>query len=147
MRLDAPRTLALLLVLASATSVGLAVSGPASAATPPVGLGTAGAYAVLAGSTVTNTGPSTLVGDLGVSPGSAATGFPPGLVTGTTHLADAVAGQAQLDLTAAYLDASARTPFVAVATELGGRTLVPGVYRGGPLELTGTMVLRGRHQA
>ena len=67
------------------------------------GLGTAESFAVLAGSTVTNTGPSVVHGDLGVSPGAAVTGFPPGLVTGgTVETATAVALQAQSDATTAY---------------------------------------------
>src|ERR1700720_4539693 len=67
-------------------------SQPALAETAPVGLGTAGSFAVLAGTTVTNTGPSTISGDLGVSPGTAVTGFPPGTVTGgAIHAGDAVA--------------------------------------------------------
>ena len=69
-------------------------------------LGTAGSYAVLAGSTVTNTGPSVLNGNLGVSPGSAVTGFPPGMVNGTINKANGPAAQAQSDLTAAYIKAA-----------------------------------------
>ena len=67
-------------------------------------LGTAGSFAVLAGSTVTNTGPSVVNGNLGVSPGLAVTGFPPGIVNppGIIHAGDAVAMQAQNDLVTAY---------------------------------------------
>ena len=104
------------------------VSG-AFAAQSPVGLGTADSFAVLAGSTVTNTGPSTINGNLGVSPGTAVTGFPPGTVNGTIHAADAVAGQAQTDLTTAYNDAAARTPAATVSGDLGGQTLTAGVYK------------------
>ena len=82
-----------------------------------VGLGTADSFSVLAGSTVTNTGPTVISadtgvgGNLGVSPGSAVTGFPPGDVTppGTIHVTDGVAGQAQSDLTTAYNDAAGVT--------------------------------------
>jgi Ice-binding-like len=120
-----------------------------AAATPgPVDLGTAGTFAVLAGTTVTNTGPSTISGDLGVSPGTAITGFPPGTVTGTAHSADAVAAQAQSDLTAAFNDAAGRTPTDATAfTELGGMTLTPGVYGGGALSITGTLTLNAQGDA
>lgn len=93
-------------------------------------LGTAGEFAVLAGSTVTNTGATVVSGELGVSPGTAVTGFPPGsVVLGTIHLNDAVAAQAQSDLTTAY-DAIAGTPCTVDLTgqDLGGLTLIPGVY-------------------
>ncbi len=113
----------------------------ASAATPPIGLGTASSYAVLAGSTITNTGPSVLNGDLGLSPGSAVTGFPPGLVNGASHTADGAAIQAQSDLTVAFVDAAGRTPETVVATELGGNTFLPGIYVGATLGLTGSMTL------
>ena len=116
---------------------------PAWAAQPPVGLGTATPFAVLASSTVTNTGPSVISGDLGLSPGSAVTGFPPGVViNGTEHVADAVALQAQTDLTTAYNDAAGRTPFTVVSTDLGGQTLDPGVYHAASsMGLTGTVTL------
>ena len=101
------RTLGLAAV---ASLLGLALlASTALAAQPPVGLGTADSYAVLAGQTVTNTGPSTVNGDLGVTPGAAITGFPPGTVNGTVHAADAVALQAQSDLTTASNDAAGRT--------------------------------------
>ncbi|WP_432430564.1 ice-binding family protein [Salinilacustrithrix flava] len=113
---------------------------PAGAATA-VGLGTANEFSVLAGSTVTNTGPTTVTGSLGVSPGTAITGFPPGIVGGTIHSADATAAQAQTDTTTAYNTAASQTPATAVAVELGGRTLEPGVYRNGTLGITGTLTL------
>src|SRR5256885_1737681 len=95
----------------------------------PVALGAAGTFAVLAGSTVTSTGATTVNGDLGLSPGTAVTGFPPGTVNGTMHLADPAAGQAQLDLTTAYNDAAGRTNgAITVAGNLGGQTLTPGLY-------------------
>jgi len=95
-----------------------------------VALGGAGAFAVLAGSTVTNTGPTALTGDLGVSPGTAVTGFPPGTLTGTMHQGNPTSAQAQADLTTAYNDAAGRTQSpVAVAGNLGGMTLPPGLYK------------------
>ena len=93
-------------------------------------LGTVGSFAVLGGSTVTNTGATTIVGDLGVSPGLAITGFPPGLVVGgATHAGGAVALQAQIDTTTPYdaLAAQACTADLS-GKDLGGLTLVPGVY-------------------
>src|ERR1700728_1042490 len=94
------------------------VVGVARAAQPQVGCGTDGAFAVLAGQAVTNTGPSTINGDLGVSPGAAVTGFSsPATINGTTHAGDAVAAQAQLDLTTAYNDAAGRMPAVSVPAD------------------------------
>jgi hypothetical protein len=95
-----------------------------------VALRGAGAFVVLAGSTVTNTGATALTGDLGVSPGTAVTGFPPGTVTGAIHAGDATAAGAMADLTTAYNDAAGRTQSpVAVEGNLGGRTLSPGLYK------------------
>jgi hypothetical protein len=94
-------------------------------------LGTAQNFAVLGSTTVTNTGPSVITGDLGVSPGTAVTGFPPGIVDGgTTYKADAIAGQARADATTAYLDLAGQNcnTTYRVPTELGGKTFVPGVY-------------------
>ncbi len=122
----------------------LTLSAPtrtAGAATPPVGLGTAASYAVLAGSTIANTGASVLNGDRGLSPGTAVTGFPPGLLNGAAHTSDAEALQAQNDLTVAYTDAAGRTPATSVPAELGGSTFNPGVYVGATLQLTGTMTI------
>lgn len=96
-----------------------------------VSLGAASTFAVLAGSTVTNTGPTNITGDLGVSAGTAVTGFAPGTVTsGSIHSADTLAGQAQASLTVAYNDLAGRsTAPVSIAGNLGGMTLAPGLYK------------------
>jgi hypothetical protein len=94
-----------LLVLALLAALALASSARAQA---PVFLGAADDFGVLGASTVTNTGLTEVTGDVGVSPGTAVTGFPPGIVNGTIHSAGAVAAQAQSDLTAAYNDAESR---------------------------------------
>src|SRR3954465_12172945 len=112
-------------------------------------LGTAQSFAVLAGSTVTNTGPSLLAGDLGVSPGAAITGFPPGTATGTTHAADAAALQAQNDVTTQYnaLAAAACTNNL-TGVDLGGLTLTPGVICfASSAQLTGTLTLNAQGNA
>ncbi|MEV1159888.1 ice-binding family protein [Micromonospora chokoriensis] len=133
-------------IAASSTAAAVLIfSGTgASAAEAPVGLGTAANFSVLAGTTVTNTGPSFLAQSLGVSPGNTAPGFPPGVVAGEIHLADAVALQAKNDLTTAYNDAAGRTPFTNLPAELGGSTLIPGVYRLGAAQLTGALTLNSQ---
>jgi len=139
------------MAVAAALALGMLAVGPtAFAAGPPaVGLGTAAAFAVLAGTpAITNTGPTTITGDVGIHPAVAVTGFPPGVVTGTIHAADAVALQAKSDLVVAYDDAAGRTPATAVAGgTLGGLTLVGGVYTAGglTLALTGTLTLDGQN--
>lgn len=117
----------------------------AQAQTATVNLGAASNFAVLAGSTVTNTGPTVVTGDLGVSPGSAVTGFPPGVVVGTIHAADAAAAAAQVALTAAFNDAATRAPATAIPADIGGLVLTPGVYRAASsLGITGTVTLNGQ---
>jgi hypothetical protein len=100
---------------------------PASA---QISLGTAQNFGVLGGSTVTNTGATTVNGNVGVSPGTAVTGFPPGVVVGgAIHSNDAVAQQAQNDLTTAYNNIAATPCNVDLTGQnLGGLTLTPGVY-------------------
>src|SRR3984885_12410686 len=131
--------------LAAAGAIAMFIaSQPAIASTAPVGLGTAGSFAVLAGTTVTNTGPSTISGDLGVSPGTAVTGFPPGIVSnGTIHSADGVAAGAQSDLTTGYNDAAGRSPTANVPAFIGaGQTLSPGVYKASSsLDVGGSLTL------
>lgn len=112
-----------------------------TATVPP--LGTTDAFAVLGGSTVTNTGSTVLTGDLGVWPGLAVTGFPPGIVNGTTHAGDAVAQQAQSDLTTAYNAVAGQACDTDLTgQDLGGMTLTPGVYcLSSSAQLTGTLNL------
>ncbi|MEO6351325.1 MAG: IPTL-CTERM sorting domain-containing protein [Candidatus Limnocylindrales bacterium] len=113
-------------------------------------MGTAQSFAVLGGSAVTNTGTSVITGDLGVSPGTAVIGFPPGIVSGgTIHAADAVALQAQSDVTTAYNSLAAQTCTADLTgQDLGGMTLVPGVYCfSSSAQLTGTLVLNAQGNA
>ncbi len=109
-------------------------------------LGSASSFVVLGGSTVTSTGLSILTGNLGVSPGTAITGFGPGVVLGTIHAGDPVAAQAQSDLTTAYNAlAGVACNTNLTGQDLGGMTLTPGVYcYSSSAQLTGTLVLDAR---
>ena len=135
--------LAVLAVLLAVTAARPVWAVSPGSATPPVSLGTAADFAVLAGSTVTNTGATTINGDVGLSPGTSVTGFPPGDVNGTIHAADSVAAQAKTDLTTAYNDAAGRPTTNTVPVELGGTTQTPGVYDSpaGTFGITGTLTL------
>lgn len=129
------------LVLAVALMAGLAsAAGPTA-----VGLGTAKTFAVLAGSGITNTGPSVMNGDIGSYPTTSITGFPPGTVNGTNHGGDAVTQGAKNDLVTAYNDAAGKTPVTTIPTELGGTTLTGGTYNSasGTFSLTGNLTLNG----
>jgi hypothetical protein len=122
----------------------IAILGSQTSAMAGINLGTAETFAVLGASTVTNTGPTQIRGNLGVSPGTAVVGFPPGIMEiGTIHAGDAVAAQAQADLTAAY-NAFQALPcqFNLTGQDLGGLTLTPGVYCfNTSAQLTGALVL------
>jgi hypothetical protein len=105
------------------------LSAAAAAPNAPPTLGRAAPFAVLGGSTVTNTGSSVVIRDLGVSPGTATTGFPPGSVNGTIHSNDTAAQNAQTDATAAYNTLAALPcSFDLTGQGLGGKSLIPGVY-------------------
>ena len=137
-----------LIVTVSILALVLAMSRPVFAQPTAVPLGAAASFAVLGGSTVTNTGPTNVTGDLGVSPGTAITGFPPtgpGTVTGTIHAGDTVAAQAQADLTTAYNTlAGLACGTHLTGMDLGGMTLSPGVYCfSSSAQLTGTLHLSG----
>jgi len=109
----------------------------------PVNLGTAKSFAVLAGTTITNTGATTITGDVGVHPGKTATGFTTVTLHGAKHLGDAVALSAKNSLVTAYNDAAGAKPVTNVPAELGGTTLKAGVYASATLGLTGTLTLDG----
>lgn len=144
------RTRPRLFAAAAVVTVGLLAigAGPANAATTingPINLGTAAKYGVLAGSTVTNTdSPTTINGDLGLSPGSAVTNFPPGIVNGIQDVTNEVAATAKNDLLIAMGVASSLTPNVQGLGDLADLDEpTPGVYSGGELSLTGNLTLRG----
>ncbi len=96
-----------------------------------VSLGGTSALAILAGSGITSTGATVITGDMGLSPGSSIGGFPPGILNGTQHINDAIAGQAKLDLTTLYNDLAGRTStdIVTLSGNIGGLTLTPGLYK------------------
>jgi hypothetical protein len=104
----------------------LLFASSALGATATVGLGSAASFSVLAGSTVTNTGPTTMFGDLGLYPGTSVTGEP--RVLGQTHVNDQVAVAAKNALTTAYTDAESRPPSGSAGTDLAGQSFSPGVY-------------------
>jgi hypothetical protein len=123
------------------TSVGASATNMTSAS-----LGSAGSFAVLGGSTVTNTGATDLFGNLGASPGTAITGFgTPAIVSGTTYAGGPVAAQAQADLNTAYNTAAGQTCGTTLTgQDLGGLSLLPGVYCfASSAQLTGTLTLNG----
>ncbi len=140
-----PRTC---LVVTAIAALSLVSTSSAFAQTAP-SLGSAQSYAVLGASAVTNTGASTITGDLGVSPGSSVTGFPPGVVAGTIHAADASALAAQTSTTTAYNAlASQACTLDLTGQDLGGKTLVPGVYCfSSSAQLTGTLTLNAQGNA
>jgi hypothetical protein len=122
---------------------------PAVAQSAPP-LGAAQTFVVLGAATVTNAGPTVIVGNLGVSPGTAVTGFPPGTISGgTIHSDDPAATSAQADAHTAYADLLAEScgtnlSGLILGTSVGATTLVPGVYCfASSAQLTGTLILSG----
>jgi len=126
--------------LAFSASLALAADQPT--------MGTAGNYAVMGATAITNTGPTVVNGNLAISPGgsSSVTGFPPGVVTGELDMANADAVLAHTDLVGAYNDAASETTTVNLTgTDLGGLTLTPGTYTfDSSAQLTGTLTLDGQ---
>ncbi|HEY9403234.1 MAG TPA: ice-binding family protein [Pyrinomonadaceae bacterium] len=130
--------LAILLGVASLPSL-----VPATSAQSTVPRGTTTTFAILAGPAVTSTGLSVVNGDLGISPGTALTGFPPGIINGATELGNPVSAQALADARVeyAYL-AGLPCGTDLTGQDLGGMTLMPGVYCfDSSAQLTGTLIL------
>ena len=88
-------------------------------------------FAIIAGSAITNTGATSITGDMGLSPGTSVGGFPPGKLTGTLQVNTNLSTQAKLDLTAAFSDAAGRISkdIVTLSGNIGGLTLTPGLYK------------------
>lgn len=143
-----PRKLRFLpLLLLSLLIIMMTMPSMGKAAQPTVNLGTTATFAVLAGSTITNTG-TTIIngsvgGNIGLFPGKAFPGQADVTLSGEVHLADTVARVAKDDLVTAYNDAAGRTPVTRIPTELGGTTLTPGTYDSadGTFQITGTLTL------
>ncbi|MDF2705533.1 MAG: hypothetical protein K0R62_1185 [Nonomuraea muscovyensis] len=133
---------ALLATVMAAGALVVAAPGGALAA-QPVDLGDAEPFAVLAATSVTNTNLTTVTGDLGISPGSTLTGFPPGVVNGTRHLGNATSAAAMTDADAVYTELDGRATTATIPTQLGGTTRGPGVYEpsGGSFAIGGTLTL------
>jgi hypothetical protein len=130
-----------LLVLASLLALTLArASGAAATA---VQLGNADAFAILAGAGITNTGPTTVSGDIGTFATTSFTGSASVTQSGTNHAGDSVTQNAKNALVTAYNDAAAQGPTSPiVGLTLGGKTLTRGVYNSGStIDLTGTVTL------
>ena len=133
--------LGLLLV---ASLMALTLARASGAAATPVPLGTASSFAVLAGAGITNTGPTTVNGDVGTFPTTTITGAGSLTINGTNHAGDGVTQQAQTDLVTAYNNAAAQGPTNPIVADLGGQSLSPGVYNSASsIGLTGALTLNG----
>jgi hypothetical protein len=118
--------------------------GGAAAAPTTVPLGTAAPFAILAGSGITNTGPTTVNGDIGTYPTTSITGTSSLTVTGTNHGGDSVTQGAKTDLTNAYGIAAGEGPTSPIVADLAGQTLTAGVYNSASsIGLTGVLTLDG----
>lgn len=136
------------LVAVFAAAMLVTLVGGAAAAAHGVPLGTASRFAVLAGSGITNTGPTTVTGDLGTYPTTTMTGTGSITINGTNHAGDAVTQQAKTDLVTAYNTAAGEGPTSPITADLGGQNLSPGVYNSASsIGLTGTLTLDAHGKA
>ena len=138
--ISVPLTILMVLIMAAPTVC-------MAAGQPTVNLGTTSKFAILAGSTISNTG-NTIIngsvgGDVGLSPGDVFNGKASVTMSGAVHLADTVAIKAKDDLVTAYDDAAGRKPVTRIPSELGGTTLTPGTYDSadGTFQITGKLTL------
>jgi hypothetical protein len=132
------------LVLAAAAA-GLVLAASAVAAATAVPLATTGSFSVLAGAGITNTGPTTVSGDIGTFPTTSISGLGSMTVGGANHAGDAVTQQAKTDLVTAYTTAAGEGPTNPITADLGGRTLLPGVYNSASsMGLTGALTLNAQ---
>lgn len=140
-----------ILAVASIATFSMLISSSASAAQPKVDLGNAESFAVLGGSGITNTGPTTVSGtaggDMGSSPTPSFTGEASVTTSGTKYTAAATAvDDARASVVDAYNDTASRIPANTVSADLGGQTLAPGVYSSASsMGLTGTLTLDGEN--
>ncbi len=133
------------LAVALGFAISLAGTSQANADPTAVGLGAAQSFAVVAHTTVTNTGPSIISGDLGLTSGTSVTGFPAGVMaTGNIHINDGPAIAARAALNTAYTDAANTTlPAPIAVGDLAGQVLVGGLYKGDAITNSGTLTLSG----
>jgi hypothetical protein len=132
----------------SAVLLGVVFAGNAGAAATSVPLGTASSFAILAGAGITNTGSTTVTGDVGTFPTTSISGAASLTINGTNHGGDSVTQQAKTDLITGYTNAAGQGPTSPVSADLGGQTLVAGVYNSASsLGLTGKLTLDGKGDA
>jgi hypothetical protein len=128
-----------------ASAVLLASTGTAHAAASAVPLATAEPFAVLAGTGISNTGTTTIEGDIGSFPNGVMTGSGSVVLTGTNHRGDGVTATAKDDLVAAYSNAASQLQDFAIVADLGGTTLTPGVHTSpSSIGITGSLTLDGQ---
>jgi hypothetical protein len=138
------RTPALGLFAIALVALMLGSAQAAGTAATPVPLGTATSFAVLAGAGITNTGPTTISGDIGTFPTPTETGFASITQNGANHAGDAVTQGAKTDLVTAYDNIAAQGPTNPIVADLGGQTLTSGVYNSASsIGLTGALTLDG----
>ncbi|WP_204059058.1 DUF4082 domain-containing protein [Microbispora corallina] len=132
------------MVLVATLTAGAVVATPGQAvAAPSLSLGRAASYAVLASVSVTNTDSTQVTGNLGVSPGTSLSGFPPGTVSGSVHVGDTAAANARADAVAARNQIIGLSSTASIGPELGETTRTPGVYESttDDFSINGTLTL------